>query len=41
MISEVTGESEKVIGSSIAIVAVGPMPGNTPINVPSRTPRKQ
>ena len=27
-----------VIGSSIAIVATGPMPGSTPISVPSMTP---
>ena len=31
----------KVIGSSIAMVAVGPMPGSTPISVPRRTPKKQ
>src|SRR5690606_9295913 len=31
----------KVMGSSIAIVAVGPNPGSTPIRVPSSTPTKQ
>ena len=36
-----TGDSVKVMGSSIAIVAVGPIPGRTPISVPSRTPMKQ
>nr|P70793.1 RecName: Full=Uncharacterized 26.7 kDa protein in TAR-I ttuC' 3'region; AltName: Full=ORFZ3 [Agrobacterium vitis]AAB61629.1 unknown [Agrobacterium vitis] len=40
MISEVTGEKVKVIGKSMAIVAVGPMPGRTPTSVPSRTPTK-
>ena len=38
MISAATGERLKVIGSSIAIVATGPMPGSTPISVPSITP---
>ena len=41
MMSAVTGAKEKVIGSSIAIVAVGPMPGSTPTRVPSSTPTKQ
>ena len=42
MISAVVGSlSLKVIGSSIAIVASGPMPGSTPISVPSSTPMKQ
>src|SRR5688572_15964362 len=41
MISAVTGESAIVMGSSMAIVAVGPMPGSTPTRVPSSTPRKQ
>jgi hypothetical protein len=31
----------KVIGSSMAIVASGPMPGSTPIKVPRKTPMKQ
>src|SRR5688500_16733452 len=41
MISAVTGSKLKVIGSSSAIVAVGPMPGSTPTAVPSATPRRQ
>ena len=41
MISAVTGSKLKVIGSSMAIVAVGPMPGSTPTSVPSSTPTKQ
>ena len=31
----------KVIGRSMAIVAVGPIPGRTPIRVPINTPAKQ
>src|SRR5688500_10227521 len=31
----------KVIGNSMAMVAVAPMPGRTPIRVPSRTPIRQ
>jgi hypothetical protein len=31
----------KVIGRRIEMVATGPIPGKTPINVPSRTPAKQ
>src|SRR5262252_2511912 len=41
MISAPTGGSPKVTGSSIVIVAMGPMPGSTPISVPTRHPRKQ
>src|SRR3970282_1779104 len=41
MISAATGGTLKVIGSSIAIVASGPMPGSTPISVPRNTPTKQ
>src|SRR6185503_13909208 len=41
MISAATGGTLKVIGSSIAIVASGPMPGSTPISVPRNTPIKQ
>jgi len=41
MISEVAGDSDRVIGSSMAMVAVGPTPGSTPITVPSSTPTKQ
>src|SRR5262249_1922144 len=33
-----TGSSLKVSGSSIATVATGPMPGSTPISVPTRQP---
>src|SRR5215212_6443336 len=40
MISADTGGSAYVAGSSIAIVATGPMPGSTPISVPSRQPMK-
>jgi hypothetical protein len=40
MISAVTGSKLNVIGRSIAIVAVGPMPGSTPTSVPSSTPTK-
>ena len=38
MISADTGCSAYVVGSSIAIVATGPMPGSTPISVPSSEP---
>ena len=38
MISAPTGGRPKVIGSSIAIVASGPMPGSTPISVPTSAP---
>jgi len=31
----------KVTGSKIDIVAVGPIPGRTPISVPIKTPTKQ
>ncbi|MCY1297099.1 hypothetical protein D9M70_465250 [compost metagenome] len=41
MISDETGSSWKVIGSSMAMVAVAPMPGSTPIKVPSKTPIRQ
>src|SRR6478609_8962880 len=41
MISEATGSNSKVIGSSNATVAVGPMPGSTPTAVPSVTPSRQ
>src|SRR6476660_7911832 len=40
MISADTGGSAYVAGSSIAMVATGPMPGSTPISVPSRQPMK-
>jgi hypothetical protein len=41
MIMALTGPSEKVSGKSIAIVARGPMPGSTPIRVPTETPIAQ
>jgi hypothetical protein len=41
MIRAETGGKAKVTGSSIAMVAVGPRPGNTPMRVPRKTPIKQ
>src|SRR5688572_18111084 len=41
MMSAVIGVRLKVTGRSIAIVATGPMPGSTPIRVPSITPIRQ
>ena len=41
MISDVAGASASVSGSSIAMVAVGPIPGSTPTSVPRSTPMKQ
>jgi hypothetical protein len=41
MMSAETGGSTKVAGSSIEMVAIGPMPGSTPMSVPSSTPMKQ
>ena len=41
MIREETGGRPKVIGSSMAMVAIGPRPGSTPTAVPSSTPMKQ
>ncbi len=38
MISAAIGDRLKVTGSSMAMVATGPMPGSTPISVPSRQP---
>src|SRR5215218_1946972 len=40
MISAPTGSKPYVTGKSIAIVAIGPTPGSTPINVPTMQPRK-
>ena len=40
MISAPVGSSLNVIGISMATVGKGPMPGNTPISVPSRQPMK-
>src|SRR5258708_6207391 len=41
MIRAPTGGSPNVIGSSIATVAMVPMPGNTPTSVPTRAPIRQ
>src|SRR5262245_45998089 len=41
MISAPTGGSPNVIGSSMAMVATEPMPGSTPINVPTSAPIRQ
>src|SRR5437764_3607382 len=41
MISAPTGGRPKVIGNSMAIVARGPMPGSTPIKVPTSAPIRQ
>src|SRR3954447_20561800 len=41
MIMAETGSSVNEIGSSMATVVTGPMPGSTPTSVPSRTPTKQ
>src|SRR5215211_1065816 len=38
MISDDRGSSPNVIGSSMAMVGIGPIPGKTPISVPSRQP---
>ena len=38
MISAPTGGRPKVIGSSMAMVASEPMPGSTPIRVPTSAP---
>jgi hypothetical protein len=40
MISEAVGGRWKVIGSSMAMVATGPMPGRTPIRVPTMQPNR-
>src|SRR4051812_42885523 len=41
MIRAEVGGTLKVIGSSIAMVASGPIPGSTPISVPRKQPMKQ
>src|SRR6267142_2633367 len=41
MINAPTGGRPKVIGSSIATVAMVPMPGNTPTRVPTSAPIRQ
>jgi hypothetical protein len=38
MMSAETGSSAYVVGSNIAIVATGPIPGSTPISVPRSVP---
>src|SRR3954471_12883753 len=40
MISAAVGGRWKVIGSSMAMVATGPMPGRTPISVPTMQPTR-
>src|SRR5215831_14794793 len=40
MISAAVGGRWKVMGSSMAMVATGPMPGRTPIRVPTMQPTK-
>src|SRR5262249_28635629 len=40
MMSAPVGSTLKVSGSSMAMVAIGPTPGSTPISVPTRHPRK-
>src|SRR3954454_13527213 len=40
MIRPEVGSRWKVSGSSIAMVAMGPMPGSTPISVPTMAPMK-
>src|SRR5690349_11132552 len=41
MISAPTGGRPKVIGSSMATVAIVPMPGSTPTSVPTSAPIRQ
>ena len=41
MMSAPTGGRPKVIGSSMAMVASDPMPGSTPISVPTSAPIRQ
>src|SRR6478609_9354119 len=41
MISAPSGSRLNVTGSSMAIVAIGPMPGSTPMSVPIRQPNRQ
>jgi hypothetical protein len=41
MISAPSGLRLKVTGSNIAMVAIGPMPGSTPISVPIKQPNRQ
>src|SRR4029079_9707615 len=39
MISDAVGGRWKVIGSNMAMVATGPIPGSTPISVPTMQPK--
>jgi hypothetical protein len=41
MMMPASGGRKKVIGKSTAMVAVGPIPGRTPIRVPSSAPSRQ
>src|ERR1043166_9545202 len=41
MMSAPVGSTLKVSGISMAMVAIGPTPGSTPISVPTRHPTKQ
>src|SRR5713226_6841735 len=41
MMSAPVGSTLKVSGNNMAMVAIGPMPGSTPIKVPTRHPMKQ
>jgi hypothetical protein len=41
MMSAPTGGRPKVIGSSMAMVATEPTPGNTPTSVPTNAPSMQ
>jgi hypothetical protein len=41
MITEGIGARLKVIGRSMESVTSGPIPGSTPMNVPTSTPTKQ
>ena len=41
MISAAVGLMPKVSGTSIATVVTGPIPGRTPMAVPTTTPTKQ
>ena len=41
MMRDDTGGRPKVIGNNMAMVAVGPRPGSTPIAVPRKTPIRQ
>ena len=41
MMIDASGDNLKVIGSSMAMVAIGPTPGSTPTAVPRNAPMKQ